>query len=157
MVRSLLLAALLAVPVAPIALAAPVPKELRKPAQQLDGKWKVTSYEVNGRLSTATSVLNQTWAFDGEQLAITRPPVGKGAAIPVATKVGIRADARTGEFDYIFTTGTSRLGRLEIRGDTLTINMALNTGVNGERPANLDGGLNTLKYTFKRADKADDK
>jgi uncharacterized protein (TIGR03067 family) len=133
-----------------------VPKELLKPAQKLDGKWKIVAYESNGRAITTSSILNQTWAFDGEQLAITRPPVGKGAVTPAATKIGVRADAKTKEFDYVMAGGTTRLGRYQIDGDTLTINLTINTST-GERPADVAGGTGTLKYTFKRADKTDDK
>lgn len=153
MIRSLL-PLLLA---APLAVAAPVPKELRKAALPLDGKWKVTAYESNGRPVNSTVILGQMWAFRGGELAITRTTAVKGAAGLPPNKVGVRADAKTGEFDYVFATGTVRLGRYEIRGDTLTVCLSLSTGPMSERPANLDGGQGTLRYTFKRADADDTK
>lgn len=152
MLRSLLAAALFA----PALPAAPVPKELRKPSPKLDGKWKVVGYESNGRPITTSSILNQTWAFDGDQLAITRTPLGKAAVTPAATKITVRADARTKDFDYVMPTGTTRLGRYEVAGDTLTVSLTINTST-GERPHDLSGGTGTLKYTFKRVDPNDDK
>ena len=144
MVRPLLAGVLFAT----VALAAPVPKDFLKPKPKLDGRWKVTSYETNGRPTTAVSILNQTWAFDGENLTITRATAPKGAA---ATKIKVRADVTTKPmaFDYILSAATTRLGVFAVDGDTLTVCLTINTSL-GERPTDLDGGTGTLKYTFTR-------
>ena len=144
MVRTLLAGVLFAA----VASAAPVPKDFRKPKPKLDGQWKVTSYETNGRASKVASILNQTWAFDGENLTITRASAAKGVA---PTKVKVRADAKTKPmaFDYVLNADATRLGVFAVDGDTLTICLTVNTSL-GERPTNLDGGTGTLKYTVAR-------
>jgi uncharacterized protein (TIGR03067 family) len=142
MVRTLLVAVLTASVVA----AAPVPKDFKK-APVLDGRWQVTAYESNGRPLNSPSVLKQTWAFAGEDLTITRTT----SVNATPTKIKVRTDAKTRpmEFDYIFSTGTTRLGVFERTGDTLTISLAIST-TTGTRPTNLDGGTGTLKYTLTR-------
>lgn len=148
MVRLALVCVLL---LAPSTLAAPVPKDFLKKPPKLDGKWMVTAYESNGRAVKTTTILNQVWAFEGENLTITRANAPKGIA---PTKVKVRSDTKSNphEFDYIFGTGSNRLGIFEIEGDTLTVCMTINT-TSGERPANFDGGNGILKYVFKRVEK----
>ena len=56
--------------------------------------------------------------------------------------------------DYILASGITRLGVLEINGDTLTICLSVkNTETGAERPTDLTGGTGILKYVFKRLDK----
>ena len=145
MVRTLLAA--VSIIVTAIASAAPVPKDFKK-APLLEGQWKVTAYESNGRPLKSSTVLKQTWTFAGDDLTITRSTAAAGSA---PTKIKVRADPKTRpmEFDYIFSTGTTRLGVFEQDGDTLTICLTTNT-TTGTRPANVDGGTGTLKYTLTR-------
>jgi uncharacterized protein (TIGR03067 family) len=145
MVRTLLAGALFA----SATFAAPVPKDFVKPKPKLDGQWTVTAYESNGRALKTSSILNQTWTFSGDSLSITRATAPKGAA---PTKVRVRVDPKSTEFDYILSTASTRLGLYAIEGDTLTVCMTINT-TTGVRPTNLDGGTGILKYVFKRVGK----
>lgn len=145
MVRTLL--ALISL--APLAPAAPVPKDFKKPPG-LNGKWKVVEYSSSGRDIKTSSILNQTWEFDGEKLAITRRSTAKNP--PAPTQITVRTDGKTKPkaFDYIFATGTVRKGVYEIDGDTLVICLRLSTVPAQERPTTLDGGTGLLRYVLKR-------
>ena len=137
--------------VLPWIAAAPVPKDFKKEAPKLDGSWKVTSYEVNGRPINSNVILSQTWTFEGEKLAISRPPIGNGVVSPVS-KSTVKTDPKKSpmEIDHVLNASITRLGIYSIEGDKLTICLSLqNNGT--ERPANFDGGQRILKYVFTRA------
>ena len=148
MVRTLLALLLFA----PAAVAAPVPKDFKK-SPKLDGKWKVVEYSSSGRDIQTTSILNQTWEFDGETLTITRNSTVKVRPKPTEIKVKTDAKAKPMAFDYIFGTGTVRKGVCEVNGDTLIICLRLSTVPGQERPTSLDGGTGLLRYVLKRVDK----
>jgi len=148
MVRTLLALLLFA----PVALAAPVPKDFKKPPK-LDGKWKVVEYSSSGRDIKTSSILNQTWEFDGEKLSITRNTTAKRPLKPTEIKVKTDAKTKPKAFDYIFGTGTVRQGVYELDGDTLVICLRLSTVPGQVRPTTLDGGTGLLRYVLKRVDK----
>jgi len=137
---------------APPALAAPVPKDFRK-LPKLDGKWKIVEYSSSGRDIKTSSILNQTWEFDGEKLSITRNTTAKKPFKPSEIKVKTDVKSKPMAFDYIFATGTVRKGVYEVDGDTLVICLRLSTVPAQERPTTLDGGVGLLRYVLKRVDK----
>lgn len=148
MVRTLLALLLFA----PAAFTAPVPKDFKKPPK-LDGKWKVVEYSSSGRDIKTSSILNQTWEFTGEKLAITRTTTARKPFKPTEITVKTDAKSKPKAFDYIFSTGTVRQGVYEMDGDRLVICLRLSTTPGQERPTSLDGGTGLLRYVLKRVDK----
>jgi hypothetical protein len=128
---------------APLALAAPVPKELKRTDEDaIVGTWQVVRYSVYNENRVLPATL---WRFDGE---------GKGqfwnsmsrhemayTLLPPAS-----AESPNG-FDYSWDHFKMK-GLYRLDGDTLTI--ALNNDGGKVRAAELAPGKNTWYWEFKR-------
>lgn len=134
-----------------VAVAAPVPKSLKK-APALDGRWEATILRSSGG-----NFLNQSnlwvWDFDGEK--VTRhykQPDGTMRQDGTATLT--RPDASSPqEVDYNLPSGNSSTlfrARIEIDGDELTINFA---EANETRPPDMTEMTRGYYYRFKRVEK----
>ncbi len=141
--------------------AAPVPKELKK-GGELVGAWKFEKVIIDGR-TVVESGSGMLWVIDRNndlsyQLTPpddAPPPIAK-PALPngwaVATVVENRKmkfDPIRNEFDH---TGdaSARLGRYELRGDTLTVCLGF---PGSPRPASVNVVEKTQIWTLKRVTK----
>lgn len=139
------------------ALAAPVPKDLKKQPATLDGRWEVVEYHSNGRkVNSATSI---TWVIDGQNLSIER--VNKaGGVLAKPANVNytlVKPDggaANALDYTYNYTNGATpprtMPGVFEVDGDTLKY--CYSNTVGGERPAGCEPAQGTLMYVFKKAE-----
>lgn len=132
------------------ALAAPVPKALKKPVT-LDGRWEAITLRASGNDFTRSSPW--VWEFDGD--TITRhykQPDGSLLADGPATLA--RPDAKQpAEVDYLLPSGQESIlfrARIEVTGDELIINFA---NVNDPRPPDMTELKNGYYYRFKRVEK----
>lgn len=152
------LASAAALLVAVVAVAAPVPKDVKKKEVKLDGKWEVVEYHSNG--IKVNSALTITWVIDGQNLTIERSnPKGGGA---IGRPVGITyslvkpeggpANALDYTINYANGVNPSRAmpGVFEQDGDTLKF--CWTNAANAERPAKCEPAQGTLLYVFKRVD-----
>lgn len=145
---------LLTVGWAGLALAAPVPKAIKRPpADSLDGTWELVEWESHGRKVNfvATTV---RWTIDGEALTVervdtTRPvpnPTGPRQVNALVRPEGEDATAR----DYLTFSPRGGCrgypGRFERAGDTLKFVYA----TRGDRPAEARSDGNTVFYKFRR-------
>ena len=137
------------------AVAAPVPKALKK-SSGLDGEWVLVEwYSGESRMQLTDDV---RWAIDGEQLTVTSTkqavPVGfaANATRTVRRPEGGAADA----IDYTinFTDGSApsfRPAVFELSGDTFKI--CLSDTHNGARPPECKPTRDSMLYVLKRAAK----
>lgn len=152
------LASAAALLVAVAAVAAPVPKEVKKKEVKLDGKWEVVEYHSNG--NKVNSALTITWVIDGTNLTIERSNVKLGGAIgrPVGITYSLvkpeggAANSLDYTINYANGVNPSRAmpGVFEQDGDTLKF--CWTNTANAERPAKCEPAQGTLLYVFKRVD-----
>jgi uncharacterized protein (TIGR03067 family) len=144
--------------VAAAAVAAPVPKEVKKKEVKLDGRWEVVEYHSNG--NKVNSAFTITWVIDGQNLTIERSnPKGGGA---LGRPVGITyslvkpdgGSANALDYTYTYTNNANppRImpGVFEQDGDTLKFCWTITPS--GERPAKCEPAQGTILYVFKRVD-----
>jgi uncharacterized protein (TIGR03067 family) len=139
------------------AVAAPVPKDLKKKEAKLDGTWEVVEYHSNGvKVNSAAAI---KWVIDGQNLTIERNNPKGGIAVRPATVTYtlVKPDggaANALDYTYNYTNGAipSRAmpGVFELDGDSLKF--CWTTNVNGERPAECAPAQGNFLYVFKRAD-----
>ncbi|MCU0704311.1 MAG: TIGR03067 domain-containing protein [Fimbriiglobus sp.] len=149
--------AILVVLVGSLAVAAPVPKDLRKKPANLNGVWEVVEYHVNGNKSNST--ISTKWVIDGESLTIERVAKG-GAVIGKAANVSYflvkpeGGPANALDYTYVYTNNAipSRAmpGVYELDADTLKF--CWTNTPNGERPGECKPAQGNLMYVFKRVD-----
>ena len=125
--------------VAPVAVAAPIPKELKNEGK-LEGTWKVEALSTNGQPSDP---FNTYWAIDAEGI-LTRHDEAK----PPAAKSPIRFkhDRATKAVDYT-VNGRNYPGLYELRGDTLKFCFNMNAQ---DRPKAIGEGQDLNLWTFTR-------
>jgi uncharacterized protein (TIGR03067 family) len=132
------------------ALAAPVPKALKK-APALDGRWEAVALRASGNAFTRTDPW--VWDIDGE--TVTRHAKQKdGSLLADGPATLTRPDARQpDEVDYLLPSGqqsTLFRARIEVSGDELVINFA---NVNATRPPDMTELKDGYHYRFKRVEK----
>lgn len=146
------LPALLLVPA--LALAAPVPKEVKKERPTLDGTWELSSSESGGQ---KVAEKGQTWQIDGEALVIrygkavasnvrytlVAPKDGGADAVDFVSRSDRGAVAGQPKGEIVFT----QKGVYAVDGDTLTLCLNLR---GEDRPAECKPGKGLVVYTFKR-------
>jgi uncharacterized protein (TIGR03067 family) len=128
---------------APLASAAPVPKEVKGPSK-LDGLWEIAAMEVLGKPREWPAM---RWKIEGEKITILHAL--PGAAPAVRGIIGIKIDpAAPKSIDYNTAgRGPPRPGLYEVDGDTLKV--VLNVS-GADRPATMKSDESTVFYTFKR-------
>lgn len=152
------LAVLVAVAASAAAVAAPVPKSIKKPAPSLDGTWEVVEYHSSGRkINSATTI---RWVIDGQTLQIERINKGGGAVIRPAATIAYSLVKPEGgadnALDYTITYNNgvtpprTNPGITEVDGDTLKFCWNLTAG--GERPTDCTPAQGNMVYIFKRLD-----
>lgn len=149
--------AALAVLVASFAVAAPVPKDLKK-SVSLDGTWEVVEYHSNG--NKVNSTLTIKWVIDGQNLTIerTNPKLGGAIARPAGISYSLvkpeggAANALDYTINYVNGVNPSRSmpGVFEADGDSLKF--CWTNATNGERPTKCEPAQGTIMYVFKRVD-----
>lgn len=141
------------------ALAAPVPKDLKKKTVSLDGTWEVTEWFSSGNKVNSSYTLR--WVIDGQNLTIERSNLKGGGAIlarpATATYSLVKPDggaANALDYTITYTNGVNPPrtlpGVVEADGDTLKFCMT--TTANGERPAECKPVQGTTMYVFKKVD-----
>lgn len=142
------LLALLFVPA--LAVAAPVPKSLKKPSP-LDGRWDVVAMNFDG--VDATAMNPDVWVIRGEK--VTRFSKGRdGTLHPLAPQFAyaLERGAEADHINYVF--GAGRVGAMQYSalftqdGDTLTL--AHGTTSDKPRPSDLKPGRGITVLQFKR-------
>ena len=123
------------------ALAAPVPKELKR--SKIDGPWKVESLQLFGNAPAFDE--NDCYWTIGEDGALTRRGI-LNKDVPVASTVRLTFDFATNDFEYR-DPSTVFLGKFELSGDTLKLCLAKQ---GGERPSAVAPGASTYLWTLKR-------
>lgn len=140
------------------AVAAPVPKSIKKAPPSLDGTWEVVEYHSNGR--KVNSALTTRWVIDGQTLQIERINKGGGGAIirpanTIAYSLVKPDGGADNALDYTITYNNgvtpprTNPGIIETDGDTLKFAYSL-TG--GERPKDSTPAQGNMVYIFKRVD-----
>jgi uncharacterized protein (TIGR03067 family) len=139
------------------AVAAPVPKSIKKPAPTLDGTWEVVEYHSNGR--KVNSAVTTRWVIDGQTLTIERVNKGGGAMIKAAATIAYSLVKPEGgadnALDYTITYNNGvtppriNPGVTEVDGDTLKFCYSL---AGGERPKDCTPAQGNMVYVFKRVD-----
>jgi uncharacterized protein (TIGR03067 family) len=136
--------------VAPLALAAPVPKEVKKQRPTMDGTWEVVEYHTNGKKSDRTVFTR--WVIAGESLRIDRTDAAELAPPTYSLKKpdGGADDA----LDYVITYPNAARqkrtnpGVFEVDGDTFKFCWT----TSGERPAECKPARGNVMYVFKRVE-----
>lgn len=144
MLRSLVLLAA----VSSAAVAAPVPKGIKK--KSLDGNWKLVEQNHNGR--DDPNFAKWMWVIEGEQLTYRRPD-GNGVYQPSESnqKASLTraADGKAEEMDYKYNTNaTTNRAWVELDGEDLAVCYA--SGANAERPTGVKTGPGIILFKFKR-------
>ena len=125
---------------APLALAAPVPKELkRNDERNILGTWDMVVHSHNGGQAGAQSV---KWRLE---------PDGKAFIMnPGDTAIGYKLHPEMSPkgFDWQWPTSL-HLGRYELDGDTLKV--VITSGAATVRPGELKPGPDVIYCEFKRA------
>jgi uncharacterized protein (TIGR03067 family) len=147
--------ALVAVALGSSAVAAPVPKAVKKQSP-LDGTWEVVEWYSNGNKVNAAATTIR-WTIDGENLTIDRLANNRGVIIrkaanpPVYTLVKAEGEGKNA-VDYTITyNGGARTvtypGLFETDGDDLKFCY----GLQGKsRPAECKAEETNVLYVFKR-------
>ncbi len=157
MFRSAAVAAVLLASVA-VAVAAPVPKDLKKKDVKIDGTWEVVEWHSHGTKVNGT--LAMKWVIDGQTLSIerTNPKLGGAIARPAGVSYtlvkpdGGAANALDYTINYTNGLNPSRAmpGVFELDGDSLKF--CYTSAANGERPAKCEPAQGNIMYVFKRVD-----
>lgn len=142
MLRSIILLLLLA----PLASAAPVPKEL-KADFKFEGLWLVESIVANGTPVIAENP--EYWTVDSKSVVMMH-----AGAVPPQGKTGhlqLTFDTAEGTLVYQLIHGNIQacFGRYEVSGKMLTIAIDLNGG----RPPTVETGSGIYVWRLKRVDK----
>ena len=124
----------------PLVFAAPVPKELAWPANAtLDGTWEFVSATYGGNPDASYDGAKWVLEKDGKATRILRGDSGTPASFKIDPKTKPTA------FDWTIH-GSTFPGILEIKGDTLTVALALS----GDRPTEF-AGQSVYVFTMKKA------
>jgi uncharacterized protein (TIGR03067 family) len=129
------------------ALAAPVPKALKKDAP-LDGRWVLDSQVADGTVAVLPDDQDE-WTVSGNTLTIEQKGRRRGVVRAVrCTLESALASAGPRTFEYKVTTNSyHRRGVCEVDGDTLRV--AFSTGDSGP-PGEVKSGAGVVLYTFRR-------
>ena len=126
------------------AIAAPVPKELKKQQVSIVGVWKLESVMISGTAITV-SADDTVWAID-ENFTLIR---SSGLKESAQNKTQLKFDTTTNELDWP-VDGSVLLGRSEVSGDKLTISLGMK---NLPRPAKLEPNAQNYVWILRRAEK----
>jgi uncharacterized protein (TIGR03067 family) len=127
--------------VAPLAFAAPVPKEMKSNDERIIlGTWEVTAFSSDGaEIARGKNTLR--WRFEAEGRAATANPTETAAVYKVHPKLAAKGfDWGTEDYPY--------RGLYELTGDTLKIAISCDDDLT--RPLRLAPGPNLRYYEFKR-------
>ena len=139
--RALMLTLLLA----PVAVAAPVPKELRNPPP-LEGTWEVVTMHSLGQETTAYR--GARWKIGRDEIGIDYPEAIRAQYPSVSNKInGVNRSASPKQLDYTNYQGADRKAIYEVEGDKLTICIPMQIP---DRPKGLAADETNLFYTFRR-------
>lgn len=148
----------LALAVTAAAFAAPVPKEVKKQAPNLDGTWEVTEWHSAGNKVNSTVTIR--WVIEGDKLTIERNNAKAGGILknPNVSYSLVKPDGgEANALDYTITYNTPNAppartlpGVVEVDGDTLKF--CYTNAVNGTRPAECKPEQTNTLYVFKRVD-----
>jgi uncharacterized protein (TIGR03067 family) len=154
--------------VAATALAAPVPKEVKKQVPKLDGTWEVTEQHSRGNKVNVTTTIR--WTIDGEALSIERLNKQGGVALPAVPAKAVTAtytlvrpeNAEGNALDYVITYNNggpaprNYPGVFELDGDTLKFCYVPTAGKAGAvaRPTECKPDESNVMFVFKRVDPA---
>jgi len=134
------------------ALAAPVPKGLKKVPAPLDGTWQVVEWHSGGNRMALTADIR--WTIEGEALTVEGVSGGATAGFSAdATRTVKRpAGGAANAIDYTSTSDggarhSFRPAVFELDGDTFKI--CLSAAANGPRPAECKSSEGVL-YVLKR-------
>ena len=127
--------------VAPVAVAAPVPKELKNEGK-LEGTWKVESLSTNGQPAGQQGTY---WTIDAEGMltlhSVAKPPAAN-------SRIRFKHDRATKAIDYTQIDGDRNYpGLYELRGDTLKFCFNLK---DQDRPKAIGEGQDLNLWTFTR-------
>ena len=123
----------------PLALAAPVPKELKKTdAQAILGTWDMVSHSHNGGPAGPQTV---KWRLEPEGKAFIMNPSDTAIAFKLHPELTPKG------FDWQWPN-SMHLGLYELDGDTLKV--VITAGNSTERPTELKPGPNVIYCEFKR-------
>lgn len=138
-------AALLMLMLAPMAQAAPVPRELRNPPA-LEGTWEVVTMQSLGQ--EIETYKGARWKIGKDSIGIVYPEAIR-ESYPSVTNTINRVDrsARPMHLDYTNYQGTDRKAIYEVQGDRLTICIPMRLP---DRPKALAADESNLFYTFRR-------
>lgn len=156
------LACLVALTATATALAAPVPKEVKKQVPKLDGTWEVTEQHSRGNKLNVTTTTR--WTIDGESLTIERANA-KGVPIKGTTITYTLVKPGDGEgnaLDYVLTYNNggpaprTYPGIYQLDGDTLKFCYVPTAGKAGavQRPTECKPDESNILFVFKRVDPA---
>ena len=126
------------------ALAAPVPKAVKKPVESLDGVWKIETEERDGQASPRASSDYNVWRVTGGQLVLVSAQRDEYTAALTSEELdgGLRSFEYTGA-----ANGYHRRGVYQLDGDTLQIAFSLDPKT---RPVKMTSENKGFVYTFKR-------
>ena len=155
------LALLLPLAFAASAVAAPVPKEIKKTVPKLDGTWEVTEWFSQGNKINSSVTIR--WTVDGEKLTIQRSNVkgvgGLGGRAVSYSLVPVK-DGPANALDYTLTypnggpAPRSYPAVFEMDGDTLKVCYSSSNPNGGapERPTECKAAVGNILYVFKRVE-----
>ncbi len=130
---------------APIAAAAPVPKELKN-SNQLEGIWEVVEFRMNGQETEVYK--GARWKIGKEAIDIEYPEAIRARYPSVSNKInGVDPSASPKCLDYTNYLGQDRKAIYEIAGDKMILSIPTETP---DRPKVFQADETNLYYTFKR-------
>lgn len=136
------------------ALAAPVPKEVKKRPADLNGTWEVVEYHTGGN---KVNLANTKWVIDGESLQIQRNNAALPGKLAVTYSLKKPQGGADNALDYVLTYDENagrpprtNPGVFELDGDTLKFCWSSR----GERPTECKPDQTNFMYVFKRVDPA---
>jgi uncharacterized protein (TIGR03067 family) len=132
------------------AVAAPVPKALKKPAVTIEGSWRMQSQESGGQPTPPNKGDYNLWVVDGGTMTLIREDnAGKEGVYPCRFTSETNGDGvRTFEYK-VDQNGYHRRGVCELDGDTLRVAF----GTDSKTPPKAvkgEGGSGVTLYTFQR-------
>jgi uncharacterized protein (TIGR03067 family) len=125
--------------VVPLVFAAPIPKDFKPANEPLDGTWEFVSATYGGNPDTTYDGAKWVLGKDGKATRFLRGDTGTDAAYKVDAK------AKPMAFDWTIS-GSTFPGIVQVKGDTLTVALALS----GERPTEF-AGTSVYVFTMKKA------